>query len=144
MGTTFHKQSLSQSTAMRMIAAAETKADEIGLKIATTIVDESGVLKAFSRMDGSALVAVDVSRKKAITAVGFGLTTGQAWHDFVKDDPILVAGAMSIADFTMFGGGLPVFVDGQIVGAIGVSGGHYAKDEQCAKAGLAATEEAGD
>ena len=138
--STFAKQSISTSVAQRMIAAAEQKAASMGLRIATAIVDESGILKAFSRMDGAPLVAVGISVKKGVTAVGFGMPTGKPWHDFVKDDPILLHGYQSIDDFTMFGGGFPIHVDGQLVGAIGVSGGHYRNDEECARAGLAALE----
>lgn len=137
---TFEKCSVSTALAQRIIAEAEAKAREIGLHIATAVVDESGVLKAFSRMDGAPLVAVNICQKKALTAVGFGMPTGQPWYEFVKDDPILMNGFPSIDNFTMFGGGLPIYVGGQLVGALGVSGGHYAKDEQCAKAGLQATQ----
>lgn len=136
MEQTFGKRSLSLAAARAILAAAEARAAELGLNIAASVVDESGVLKAFSRMDGAPLVAVEVSRKKALTAVGFGMPTGDAWHEFVKDDPILVAGAPSIPEFTMLGGGAPVTVDGQLVGAVGVSGGHYRQDEECARAGL--------
>lgn len=138
---TFSKHSISISIAQRMISAAEYKAGELGLQIATAIVDESGTLKAFSRMDGAPLVAVGVAIKKGVTAVGFGIPTGKSWHDFVKDDPIMLYGIQSIDQFTMFGGGFPVTVDGHMVGAIGVAGGHYSKDEECARAGLLALEQ---
>lgn len=138
--STFVKQSISCSLAHRMISAAEHKARELGLHIATAVVDESGLLKAFSRMDGAPLVAAGVAVKKGVTAVGFGMPTGKPWHDFVKDDPILLHGFQSIDQFTMFGGGFPVYVDGLLVGAVGVSGGHYSKDEECARAALAVLE----
>lgn len=137
---TFAKHSISCSAAQRMISAAEQKARELGLQIATAVVDESGVLKAFSRMDGAPLVSVGVALKKGVTAVGLGIPTGKPWHDFVKDDPILLHGISSIDQFTMFGGGFPLKSDGHLVGAIGVSGGHYSQDEECARAGLAAAE----
>ncbi len=138
---TFAKHSISGSIAQRMISAAEHKACELGLQVAIAIVDESGILKAFSRMDGAPLVAVGVAIKKGVTAVGFGIPTGKSWHDFVKDDPIMLHGIQSIDQFTMFGGGFPITIDGHMVGAIGVSGGHYSKDEECARAGLSALEQ---
>ncbi len=137
MTKSFAKQSISEELAFQMIQAAEKKAAELGMGICTTVVDESGVMKAFGRMDGAPLIAVDVSRQKAVTAVGFGMPTGKAWYDFVKDDPILSAGVHDINDFTLLGGGLPIQIDGAIVGAIGVSGGHYEQDESCANAALA-------
>ncbi|MEI8138149.1 MAG: heme-binding protein, partial [Bacteroidota bacterium] len=86
---TFTKKSISTMLAQQMIEAATKKAQEIGFSIAITIVDESGNLKAFSRMDSAPLIAIDASRKKAVTAVGFGFPTGDAWYNFIKDDPIL-------------------------------------------------------
>ncbi len=134
--TTYTKQSISSELASRLITAATAKATQLQMGIAVTIVDESGVLKAFARMDGAPLLAIGASRKKAMTAVGFGMPTGAPWHDFIKDDPILANGVQSLDDFTLLGGGMPIQVDGAVVGAIGVSGGHYSQDEACARAAL--------
>jgi len=102
------------------------------------IVDDAGVLKALSRMDGAALLSVQVAQDKAYTAVGFGMPT-HGWHDFIKDDPPLADGAPTGIDrLVIFGGGYPITVDDQVVGAIGVSGGHYSQDQQVAEAGLEA------
>lgn len=136
MTPTFRRPSITGELARGLIESAEAHARSIGLAIAVTVVDESGVLKAFSRMDQAPLVAVGASRKKALTAVGFGMPTGKPWHEFIKDDPILAQGAQHLDDFILLGGGFPVVVDGQTIGAIGVSGGHYAQDEACALAAL--------
>jgi len=132
------RSTLTARAAQSLIDAAEAHAASLGLAIVTVVVDESGVLKAMRRMDGAPLVALGVAQKKALTAVGFGMATGKAWHDFIKDDPILMNGAPSMPDFTLLGGGLPIKVDGALVGAIGISGGHYSHDEACARAALAA------
>jgi uncharacterized protein GlcG (DUF336 family) len=87
-------------------------------------------------MDNAPLISIDISRKKAITAVGFGMSTGEAWHNFIKDDPILNDGVASITDFILLGGGSPIVFEGNLIGAIGISGGHYKQDEQCVKAAL--------
>jgi uncharacterized protein GlcG (DUF336 family) len=87
-------------------------------------------------MDNSHLVTVDASRKKAITAVGLGISTGDSWYSFIKDDPILFHGMQQIQDFILLGGGSPLMELGSIVGAIGISGGHYKQDELCVKAAL--------
>ena len=92
MAETFEKVSVTSDLAHRIIAAAEAKASEMGHPFVIAVVDESGVLKAFSRMDGAALVAVQVAQDKAYTAIGFGLPT-DAWFDFIKDDPPLALGA---------------------------------------------------
>jgi uncharacterized protein GlcG (DUF336 family) len=130
------KLSVSLATAVKMAQAAMEKAKELGFSIAVTIVDESGVTKYFVRMDHAPLIAVDASRKKAVTAVGFGMPTGKNWFDFIKDDPILREGVHGFTDFMLMGGGLPILCENQVIGAIGVSGGHYDKDQQCAQAAL--------
>ena len=138
MKNVFPKQSVTSEAAHQVIAAAERKALEIGTPMVIAIVDESGVLKALSRMDGAALLSVQVAQDKAYTAAGFGLATDE-WHDFIKNDPPLAAGATAgINRLVIFGGGYPIKVGDQVVGAIGVSGGHYSQDMQVAQAGLAA------
>jgi uncharacterized protein GlcG (DUF336 family) len=119
-----------------MIEAAERKADEMGHPFVIAIVDESGVLKAFSRMDGAALLSIQVAQDKAYTAVGFGMATDQ-WHEFVKGDaPLAMGAAPGIDRLIVFGGGYPIKIGDAIVGAIGVSGGHYTQDMEVAQAGL--------
>jgi uncharacterized protein GlcG (DUF336 family) len=130
------KQSISLVDAERMIKAAITKAEELGNSIAVTIVDESGITKLFARMDHAPLIAVDASRKKAVTAVGYGLPTGEPWFNFIKDDPILREGVHGFRDFMLMGGGFPILAGNQVIGAIGVSGGHYTHDQDCALAAL--------
>ena len=138
MSKVFEKASVSTESAHRMIAAAEAKAREIGVPMVIAVCDESGVLKAFSRMDGAALLSVQVAQDKAYTAIGFGLPT-EGWHDFIKDDPPLAAGAVGGIDrLVIFGGGYPIRAGDRVVGAIGVSGGHYTQDMEVAKAGLSA------
>jgi uncharacterized protein GlcG (DUF336 family) len=138
MAHTYSKTSISTELAHRVIAAAEAKANEMGIPFVIAIVDESGVLKAFSRMDGAALVSVQIAQDKAYTAVGFGIST-DGWYDFIKDDPPLSAGATDGIDrLVVFGGGYPIEVDGTRVGAIGVSGAHWGQDMEVAQAGLGA------
>ena len=136
MADTFQKQSVSTDLARRMIVAAEAKAKDLGVPMNIAVVDEGGVLKAFSRMDGAALLSVQIAQDKAYTAAGFGMPT-HGWHDFIKDDPPLAAGAPAGIDrLVIFGGGYPITIDGAVVGAIGVSGGHYTQDQEVAEAGL--------
>jgi uncharacterized protein GlcG (DUF336 family) len=138
MDDTFEKSSITSDLAHRIIGAAEAKAHEMGHPFVIAVVDDSGVLKAFSRMDGAALLAVQVAQDKAYTAVGFGIPT-DGWHDFIKDDPPLALGAPSGIDrLVVFGGGYPISIGGKLVGGIGVSGGHYSQDMDVAQAGLSA------
>lgn len=138
MASTFERASVSTQLAKAMIEAAERKATQMGQPFVIAIVDDSGVLKAFSRMDGAPLLSVQVAQDKAYTAVGFGMAT-DAWHGFVKDDPPLAMGAATGIDrLIVFGGGYPIKLGGAVVGAIGVSGGHYSQDMEVAQAGLSA------
>lgn len=128
---------VSTAAAHRVIAAAEARATEIGVPMCIAVADTGGNLKAFSRMDGAPLLSTQVAQDKAYTAVGFGMPTHR-WHDVIKDDAPLAAGATTgIARLVIFGGGYPLEVDGTVVGAVGVSGGHYAQDQEVAEAGLA-------
>ena len=138
MSETFNKLSISAELAHKVVAAAEAKAKAMGHPFVIAVCDESGVLKAFSRMDGAALLSVQIAQDKAYTAVGFGLST-DAWHEFIKNDPPLAAGAVGGIDrLVIFGGGYPIKAGDAIIGAIGVSGGHYKQDMEVAEAGLAA------
>ncbi|MED7925979.1 heme-binding protein [Nonomuraea sp. LP-02] len=130
-----NKPSISYQDAQRAVAAAVDKAREQGLAMVVAVVDESGVLKAFARMDGAPLLSVQVAKDKAYTAAGFGMPT-DGWYDFIKDDGPLALGAPTGIDrLVVFGGGFPITADGVTVGAIGVSGGHYSQDMTVAQAG---------
>ena len=137
MTNTVTKLSITQSASDRLIEAAAVKAIEIGVPMVIAIVDESGTLKAFRRMDGAALLSVDIAINKAWSAISFGMPT-HAWFEFIKNDPPLLHGIVHTPRLVVFGGGYPVTIDGHTIGGIGVSGGHYNQDMQVAEAGLAA------
>lgn len=137
MAATFERSSVTAELARAMIDAAERKAADMGHPFVIAVVDESGILKAFIRMDGAALLSVQIAQDKAYTAAGFGLST-DGWHEFVRDDPPLAMGAAPGIDrLVVFGGGYPIKIGDAIVGGIGVSGGHYTQDMEVAQAGLA-------
>lgn len=128
---TINQTNISIDECNAMFERASEEANNQNIKIAFCVVDASGVLKFFARMDGAPLIANDIARKKALTAIGFGISSGEQWFNFIKDDPILREGVNNIEDFILLGGGMNIVVDGQPVGAIGVSGGHYKQDENC-------------
>jgi uncharacterized protein GlcG (DUF336 family) len=132
------RPSIGAALARRIVDGAVAHAEERGGTFTVAVVDESGVLKALHRMDGAALVSVQVAQDKAYTAIGFGIPT-HVWHEFIKDDPPLAAGAPTGIDrLVIFGGGYPVVHEGVVVGGVGVSGGHYHDDMAVAEAGLRA------
>ena len=137
MNAVFTRPSISQDAAMAVLDAAIAAAKDLGApKVAVAVLDESGLLKAFSRMDGAPLVAVEVAQNKAYTAL-YGLPSGTLF-DAIKGDPALLTSMPLVSRFTLIGGGLPIAVDDTIVGAVGVSGGTVDQDVECARAALRA------
>jgi uncharacterized protein GlcG (DUF336 family) len=134
MAQTITKQSVSHESAQKMVAAAVAKAAELGVPQVVAVLDESGLLKAFCRMDGAALISIEVAQNKAYTAL-FGMPS-QDFYNFIKDEPALLAGVPHIPRIAIFGGGLPIKVGDKVVGGIGVSGGTVEQDVACAQAGL--------
>jgi uncharacterized protein GlcG (DUF336 family) len=134
--------SISEEGADLLIRSAVKEARAIQLNICVCVLDSAGRMKAFYAMDNAAHVCHETCIKKAKTAVGFGIPTGKAWHDFIKNDPILFHGAQQLPDFILLGGGSPIMSNGKLIGAIGVSGGHYEQDEKCVKAALESFEKA--
>lgn len=136
MASIVSKPSVSAAAAQQAIGAAEAKAREIGIATVTAVVDESGVLKAFSRMDGAPVISVDIAMDKAYTAT-FGLATDQLFER-IKDDPANLAGLPALPRITVLGGGEPILAGETPAGAVGVSGGTWRQDKECAQAGVAA------
>jgi len=134
---TIVKKSIDIATAERAVDAAAKKAAELGLKMCIAITDESGDLKAFRRMDGAPKLSIQIAQDKAYTAASFGLPT-HVWYDFIKNDPPLLHGITHTPRLIVFGGGFPIVLEGEVVGAIGISGGHYNQDMECARAALQA------
>jgi uncharacterized protein GlcG (DUF336 family) len=131
------KKSIDSATAEKAIAAAAKKATELGLKMCIAVSDESGDLKAFRRMDGAPKLSIQIAQDKAFTSASYGLAT-HVWFEFIKDDPPLLHGITHTPRLVVFGGGYPIVLEGEVVGAIGISGGHYKQDMECAKAALQA------
>lgn len=124
-------------TALAAIQGAAAKATTLKLAMSIAVTDGSGQLKAFLRMDGASLISLQIAQDKAYTSSATGLPT-HLWHDYIKDDAPLLHGIVHTPRFVIFGGGFPIKENGQVVGAIGLSGGHYSQDMQCAEAALAA------
>lgn len=127
---------LTLAGARTILEGAERRAREIGVAMDVAVVDDGGLLLAFIRMDGAKLTSVDIAINKAFTAAG----TRKGTHEYAA-----VAGAGGPAfgifvsnqgRFMIFGGGLPVVVDGQTIGGVGCSSGSAEQDREVAQAGL--------
>jgi len=119
----------------RLIDAATAAANSIGLPMCIAITCPAGTLAGFLRMDGAALLSIDIAINKAYTAVSFGMAT-HAWHEFIKDDPPLLHGIVQTPRLVVFGGGYPIKEGDQVIGGIGISGGHYHQDMEVATQAL--------
>jgi uncharacterized protein GlcG (DUF336 family) len=141
MADVVKKHSISSELAQKMLAAAVAKAREIGVSENVAILDDGGNLKAFSRMDGAPLLSVEIAQNKAYTAL-FGVPTQDSFN-FIQRDPSLLAGIPTLARVAAWGGGFPIKVAGEVVGAIGLSGAPAVQNDiDCARAALALVSDA--
>ena len=119
MTNVIKKHTISSELAQKMVNAAVAKARELGVSENVAILDDGGNLKAFTRMDGAPIPTIEIAQNKAYTAL-FGVST-QDFFSFIQGDPSLLAGLPTLARVAAWGGGFPIKVDGEIVGAIGLS-----------------------
>jgi uncharacterized protein GlcG (DUF336 family) len=136
MGDALLMPTISLAAAERAVRAAVDRAAELGVAVVVAVADAAGELKAYARMDGAPLLSVRIAQDKAWTAAAFGLPT-DAWWGLVKDEPPLLHGIVKTERLVIFGGGVPLVVDGRVVGGIGVSGGSADQDRAIAEAGAA-------
>ncbi|WP_017727557.1 GlcG/HbpS family heme-binding protein [Halalkalibacterium ligniniphilum] len=126
---------LSQEDVMEMLHHAVKKAKELNIHVSVAIVDDGGNLAGFIKMDKAKLIPSQIAQNKAYTALGFGLPTAD-WYEKIKDNPPLLHGIVHTERMTIFGGGLPIIINDELVGGIGVSGGTSDQDIECAEAAL--------
>jgi uncharacterized protein GlcG (DUF336 family) len=128
--------------AQKVIDAAVQGAERLSTPpMSVVVVDAGGHVVAAARMDGAGFLTAEVARSKAFTAVGTGIPTATV-QEALKDNPHLVAAfaASTQTRFLAAPGGIPIEVDGEVVGAIGASGGRGEQDLAVAEAGIAAAE----
>ena len=119
-----------------ILRGAEKQAKEIGVDMDIAVVDDGGNLLAFYRMDGAKITSIDVAINKAFTAAG----TRKGTHEYAEiagaGKPAFGIHVSNSGRFMIFGGGLPIFVDGHIVGGVGCSSGSVDEDRIVAQAGI--------
>ncbi|MGG5258255.1 GlcG/HbpS family heme-binding protein [Phycicoccus avicenniae] len=118
--------------------AALVRAEELGVAVNVAVADASGAVLAFARMDGAFAASGDIARDKARTVTAFGGLSTADLHVAVAAEPSVREGITHRAGVAAFPGGVPVRVDGALVGAVGVSGGSAAEDSDVATAGATA------
>ena len=125
--------SINIEQARKVIAGATAEARKINVPMAIAVVDTAGILVALEKMDNTQLASVNVAIDKAVSATTYRRPT-KVFQD------ILAGGGAGLRVLHLRGanaveGGLPIVVDGKIIGAVGLSGGSAEQDGACAKAG---------
>ncbi len=135
MSLTKPARNLTLAGGLAVLHAAIAEAERMGKPMCISVVDLGGNLLAFARMDGSKALSVISSRAKAVTAALSGTPTGGA-----NADVELQISLASEGRWTNLIGGLPIVVDGLLVGAIGSGSGTGLEDLQVSRAGARAIE----
>jgi glc operon protein GlcG len=133
MTDTVAARKLTCQGAMKLVAAAMAKADDMGVPQCIAVVDAGGHLMAFARMDGAFFQSVDTALAKAKTAACYGQPTGGIAAGIDLKLAIATHG-----ERINLPGGLPIVVDGHVIGGIGVGSGTGEQDRQVANAALRA------
>ncbi|AFM16259.1 uncharacterized protein, possibly involved in utilization of glycolate and propanediol [Mycolicibacterium chubuense NBB4] len=124
------------ATAVRMIAAAHAEAEKRSILVSAAVVDAGGHLVAFGRMDGAEIAGPVLAVDKAYTSVANRIATSELATLAAPGGDLFGLHTSGGGRFVIFGGGVPVTIDGVVVGGVGVSGASAAEDEACALAAL--------
>ena len=126
---------LTLDQAEKIISLSKEKITELGVKMSVTVTDDRGDLIAMIRCDGASWRTPTISRGKAVAAACFGLSTKEL--ESRAGSPIFQA--FTVAEngmFIMGQGALPVYIEGELVGAVGASGGTPVEDEEVVGYGI--------
>ena len=124
--------------ARHVIDSARRAAEAIGVPMNIAVVDEGNNLVAFERMDGAWLGSIDIAQGKAYTARAFDMSTKDLAPLCQPGEPLFGIHAGNDGRLVVFAGGIPLKRDGEVVGAVGVSGGAVEQDHVVAEAGAEA------
>lgn len=127
---------LDLADARTIIAGARAKAEAIGVPMCIAVTDESGNLIAFERMDGGKITSITIAIDKSYTASAAKKATHEYGAASQPGSPAYGINSAIGGRLMVVGGGLPVIVDGAVVGGIGVSSGTPAQDTEVAQAGI--------
>lgn len=130
-----HTTTLSLEAAHELLAHAHQACALRGFAATIAITDAGGHLRAFERADNAPFLTADVAVDKAWTAASFGMSTYQ-WNQYMSDPT--VAPLAQHPRLMAVGGGVPIALDGKLVGGIGISGGTSTQDHEAAEAALQA------
>ena len=124
---------LTFADAQKVLEAGLKKADEIGQPMNVAVVDGGGHLVAFGRQDGAIRASIDISQRKALTAILMNRSTDEL-TPLVQPGAELYGLEQTAGGMVTFGGGIPLYRGGELVGAVGVSAGTVDEDVAVASA----------
>lgn len=128
---------LTLAEAKEILSGAEAKAESLGIAYNIAVVDAGGHLLAFARQDGALIGSIDLAIDKASTARIFNKSTAYLATLAQSGKPLFGIQESNAGKVVIFGGGIPIIFDGNIVGAIGASAGTVDQDIAVAEAGAA-------
>lgn len=129
---------LTCSGARKVLDAAVSECESRGWAFWIAVVDAAGHPLTSVRMDGAPLLSVGIAANKAFSVTAFNGMPTAAWWPMIGENPALAEGLPHTPNLVVFGGGVPVTVEGAVVGAVGVSGGSAEQDAEIAAAAAAA------
>lgn len=121
--------------ALKLLVGAQRRASELGINVATCVVDGGANTVAFARMDGTQLASHRIAAGKAYTALAWRRKSGELWDIAQPGEGGFGINTID-SRFVLSAGGVPILRDDELIGAIGVSGGTAEQDEDCALAAL--------
>lgn len=119
---------LTLEIAKELLENAEKKAIEINVPVVIAIVDEGGNLVAQHRMDNSLLISISLALGKAYTSIALKMTTEKLSEITLPGKPLYGLESLIDKNICIIGGGIPIIIKGNLIGAIGVSGGTVQED----------------
>ncbi|MGP4082561.1 GlcG/HbpS family heme-binding protein [Pseudalkalibacillus sp. R45] len=119
--------------AKKLIESAEMEAKKIGVPMVISIVDEGGNFIACHRMDDALLVSVELAQNKAWTSVALKMPTSDLAQIAANEKELYGINTTNNGRVVIFGGGIPLYKNGQIIGSVGVSGGSVEEDVRVAQ-----------
>lgn len=129
---------VSLEEARRVIRAGQERANKLGVPMNIAVVDAGANLVAFERQEGAWIGSIDIAQKKAFTARAFDIETKALGENSQSGDQFFGIHVSNNGKVMIFAGGIPLKRDGQVVGAVGVSGGLGKQDQEVAEAAAGA------
>src|ERR1700682_3826415 len=141
MADALDDRTISLEGAQRVLAAALALAEQMMVQVSVAVAGRAGDLKAFARMDGASMLSGETGRRKVYTVAMTGMATqefGSILKSEMREEPELFHGMIGIEGLIAIAGGVPIRLDGKLIGAVAVWGGTSAQDQEIAEAAAAA------